>query len=59
MNELALNTSGDEFIFQYEDKDEVYLELNGAPLAVLFRDDVIELIGYLSQFVDQALDEEI
>lgn len=58
MNKLTLVESGDEFRFEYESKDEVYLELNGAHLAVLFRDDAIELIGFLSQFVDQALNEE-
>jgi len=59
MNSLNLVESGDEFCFEYESPDEVYLELNGAAPAVLFRDDVIELIGFLSQFVDQALDGEI
>lgn len=52
MKELMLSSSGDEAEFKYEDSDEVLLYLNSEYPAVLFRDDVIELIGFLSQFVD-------
>lgn len=51
--------TGVDIEFEYESPDEVYLKVNDGYLTVLCRDDVIELIGFLSQFVDQALDEEV
>lgn len=52
MKELVLSSSGDELEFKYEDSDEILLYVNSDYPNVLFRDDVIELIGFLSQFVD-------
>lgn len=59
MKDILMISSGDKVQFEYESKDELYIELNDWPPAILFRDDVIELIGFLSQFADQALDEDI
>ena len=44
--------TGDDVEFEYESPDEIYLSVNDAHPAVLCRDDVVELIGFLSQFVD-------
>jgi len=52
MKELMLSRSCDEVEFKYEDSDEILLYVNSDYPNVLFRDDVIELIGFLSQFVD-------
>lgn len=52
MKELMLSSSGDEVEFKYEDSDEILLYVNSDYPNVLFREDVIELIGFLSQFVD-------
>lgn len=60
MNEkLSLGErTGDDIEFEYESPDEIYISVNDSHPAVLCRDDAIELIGFLSQFVDQQLDEE-
>lgn len=54
MNEkLSLGEcTGEDIEFEYESPDEIYLSLNGSHPAVLARDDVVELIGFLSKFVD-------
>lgn len=52
MKELMLSSSGDEVEFKYEDSDEILLYVNSDYPNVLFRNDVIELIRFLSQFVD-------
>lgn len=52
MNKLKLEKAGDEIEFWYEDSDEVLLFVNSEYPSVLFRDDIVELIGFLSQFVD-------
>jgi len=44
--------TGDDVEFEYESPDEIYLSVNDSHPAVLCRDDVVELIGFLSQFVD-------
>lgn len=44
--------TGDDVEFEYESPDEVYLSVNDSHPAVLCRDDVVELIGFLSKFVD-------
>lgn len=49
---IELDGSGDDVKFLYEDSDEILLYVNSTYPAVLFREDVIELIGFLSQFVD-------
>lgn len=51
-NEIRLETSGDIICVEYESPDEIYINVNGGYYAVLFKDDVVELIGFLSQFVD-------
>lgn len=51
MKELMLSSSGDEVEFKYEGSDEILLYVNSDYPNVLFRDDVIELIDFLSQFV--------
>lgn len=47
--------TGDDIEFEYESPDEIYLTVNDSHPSVLCRDDVIELIGFLSQFVDGDL----
>ena len=60
MKSLTLESeSGDVLYVEYESYDELYINKSNGYPAVLYRDDVIELIGFLSQFVDQELDEEI
>lgn len=59
MNTLELSYYGDKFAFEYNDADELYLSLNDNMPSTLGRDEVVELIGFLSEFVDQALDAEI
>jgi len=49
---IELDGSGDDIKFLYEDSDEILLYVNSSNPSVLFREDVIELIGFLSQFVD-------
>lgn len=49
---LDLNSSGDEFTFLYEDPDEVLVYVNSPHPSVLSRSDIIELVGFLSQFID-------
>ncbi len=44
--------TGDGIEFEYESPDEIYLTVNDSHPSVLCRDDVVELIGFLSQFVD-------
>lgn len=44
--------TGDDVEFEYESSDEIYLSLNDSHPAVLARDDVVELIGFLSKFID-------
>lgn len=57
--EIITNNS-DDLVFEYKDQKQLSIVLNEDMLiGKLNRDDVIELIGFLSQFVDQALDEEL
>ena len=45
--------TGDDIDFEYYmSSDEIYLSVNDSYPAVLCSEDVIELIGFLSQFVD-------
>ena len=52
MNTLELSYYGDRFSFEYKEADELFLTLNDNLPATLGRDQVIEIIGFLSQFVD-------
>lgn len=52
MTELIVNSSfGDALVLEYEDEQMVSFDLNGQE-AIFTRDEVVELIGFLSQFVD-------
>lgn len=54
MNEkLSLGEkTGEDIEFEYESPDEVYISVNDSHPSVLCRDDVVELIAFLSQFID-------
>lgn len=53
MSAIRLTTYfGDEVIFEQESPDELSLSVNNADLGTIKRDDIVELIGFLSQFVD-------
>lgn len=54
MNTIELSYYGDKFAFEYTEAeaDELFLTLNDNMPATIGRDEVIELIGFLSQFVD-------
>lgn len=53
MNKLELSYFGDKYVFEYSYPEEVCLTLNDADPAVLGRDEVVELLGFLSEFVEQ------
>jgi len=53
MKEVKLKTYfGDEVVFEYEGKEEILLSVNHADFGALTKDDIVELIGFLSNFVD-------
>lgn len=53
MNKLEIVYYGDKYTFEYGYPEEICLTLNDAPPSALGRDEVVELIGFLSEFVDQ------
>ena len=53
MNGVSFTTYfGDEVVFEQESLNELSLSVNNVDLGVINRDDVVELIGFLSEFVD-------
>lgn len=52
MKELMLSSTGDEVEFKYEDSDEILLYLNSEYPSVILREDVIDLIGFLCDFIE-------
>jgi len=52
MNKIYVGLQeGDEVYFYYNSKESVKLELNDSPAAILTREDVAELVAFLSEFI--------